>query len=137
MIHPVRCYAHSKIPQNFQQHLFPANPDRRLSRAISLSTTFSVVVCVWGVRGQPGPHGAREKITVIFLHTQIAGKFFVMNQSLSFSLPPSFSFSFVCILYYLSSQILYLNSFCLAPSYFLSYLLIFTFFFFMLPATFF
>jgi hypothetical protein len=86
VILPLSSYAHTKKTPNLQQHLFPAQSGRKLIRATSLSLTYSVVVCVWGVRGQPGPHGAREKITVIFLHTQIAGKFFVMNQSLSFSL---------------------------------------------------
>ena len=57
-------------------------------------------VCVCG--GQPGPHGVGEKITVIFLHTQIAGKFFVMNQSLSFSLHSlSLSLSFWSLSSYL------------------------------------
>jgi hypothetical protein len=113
----VRSYAQTKKPQNFQQHFFPANPGRRLSRAISLSTTFSVVVCVWGVRGQPEPHGAREKITVIFLHTQIAGKFFVMNQSLSFSLSPPLSPS-LSYVFFIISPATYIYSFCLAQSFF-------------------
>ncbi len=82
-------------------------------------------MCVWGVRGQPGPHGAREKITVIFLHTQIAGKFFVMNQSLSFSLspPPPLSPSLSYVLFIISPAI-----YCISTLLVLSYLHFFSFF---------
>jgi hypothetical protein len=116
---------------------FPANSGRRLSRVISLSTTFSVVVCVWGVRGQPGPHGAREKIIVIFLHTQIAGKFFVMNQSLSFSLSP-FPLLFLTFLYSLLSCTKFLNNFFLhfINLFLFSLIYIFSLGFFTQPANF-
>ncbi len=63
-----------------------------------------VCVCV-GSKGQPELHRPGEKITVIFLHTQIAGKFFVMNQSLSFS---PFSL-FPCPLLFLFSPFLFLS----------------------------
>jgi hypothetical protein len=95
VILPVKSYAHTKKTTKFSTTSFSSQSGQEVEPGhFSIYYLLCGGVCVWGVRGQPGPHGAREKITVIFLHTQIAGKFFVMNQSLSFSLSLPFPFSF-------------------------------------------
>jgi hypothetical protein len=89
-------------------------------------------VCV-GSKGSTRAARSQGENNSNFLHTQIAGKFFVMNQSLSFSLSPPLSRSLSYVFFIFSPAIYSISTFLVLHQVMFFFTYIFLIFFFILP----